>query len=244
LIGQAYMSVYLMTLPHGSIESVVYVWTWVLSCALFGVLANWILERKVGSRALDFVFRLYFQLVYHVFYRTLFVRLRKAEQFLYLQVISSVWIITFYPVYMSKTMHRLLKWSVGYDKSYLEHTDTVATTLYVRNLSENVTMVAFLGWLTILHFGANKEVYPFFDFSANDPYNYKRTLISSLAIWFFELLSSFVARSICLLCYKVDVTNTGLDTLREYPELLPACVWASVHVCMDILLFLVTYNFR
>lgn len=28
LIGQAYLSVYLNTLPHGSVESVVYVWTW------------------------------------------------------------------------------------------------------------------------------------------------------------------------------------------------------------------------
>lgn len=28
LAGQAYMSVYLGTLPHGSVESVVYVWTW------------------------------------------------------------------------------------------------------------------------------------------------------------------------------------------------------------------------
>ena len=43
----------------------------VLSCALFGIVISWILERKVGSRALDFVFRLYFQLVYHVFYVSL-----------------------------------------------------------------------------------------------------------------------------------------------------------------------------
>lgn len=28
LAGQAYLSVYLSTLPHGSIESIVYVWTW------------------------------------------------------------------------------------------------------------------------------------------------------------------------------------------------------------------------
>jgi hypothetical protein len=28
LAGQAYMSVYLSTLPHGSVESIVYVWTW------------------------------------------------------------------------------------------------------------------------------------------------------------------------------------------------------------------------
>lgn len=64
LTGQAYMSVYLSTLPHESTESVMYVWTWILSCALFGVIVSWIMEKKVGSRALDFVFRLYFQLTY------------------------------------------------------------------------------------------------------------------------------------------------------------------------------------
>ncbi|CAD6581455.1 MAG: hypothetical protein CYPHOPRED_001578 [Cyphobasidiales sp. Tagirdzhanova-0007] len=223
LVGQAYMSVYLSTLPHGSIESVVYVWTWILSCAVFGILAGWILEKKVGSRALDFVFRLYFQLVYHVFYRTLFARLRKAEQFLYIQIFSSIWIVTFYPVWMSRTTWRMLRFLAGYEKTYSEHTDSIATNLYVRNLSENVTMIAFLGWLTILHFGPNRGVYPFFDFSDKDPYNYKRTAISSLIIWFSELLSSFVARAICGYTYKIDVTNTGLDTLREYPELLPAC---------------------
>ena len=81
-----------------------------------------------------------------------------------------------------------------------------------------------------------------------------------------------------VVCVYVDILRIcrGLDTLREYPELLPACeylaviahtrkshscgdephlssrsvslqptgVWASVHVCMDILLYLVKYNFR
>ena len=41
LAGQAYMSVYLSTLPHGSVESVVYVWTWCVgsSCPSIGALA-------------------------------------------------------------------------------------------------------------------------------------------------------------------------------------------------------------
>jgi hypothetical protein len=95
------------------------------------------------------------------------------------------------------------------------------------NQAFTLTRCRFLGWLTILHFGPNREVYPFFDFSEKDPYNYSRTAISSLSkhiyllmagaehiltrflvIWFFELLSSFFARLICNLVFKVDVTNT------------------------------------
>lgn len=78
----------------------------------------------------------------HVAQRTLFARLRRAEQFLYIQVLSSIWIVTFYPIWMSRTTWRILRFLAGYEKSYSEHADSVATNLYVRNLSENVTMVA------------------------------------------------------------------------------------------------------
>lgn len=44
--------------------------------------------------------------------------------------------------------------------------------------------------------------------------------------------------------FGVFVTRTGLDEMREYPELVPACGWASVHVSMNILLFLIRLNFR
>lgn len=161
----------------------------IISCGLFGNLTGWILEKKVGSKALDFVFRLYFQLVYvgvslpcftgcalrkkltDILYldttlacvlcktmiipdrlsqfeaetlsqRTLFARLRKAEQFLYIQLLSSIWIITFYPAWMSRTAYRLFKWLFGAERTYAEHAESVAMNLYVRNLSENVTMVA------------------------------------------------------------------------------------------------------
>lgn len=61
------------------------------------------------------------------------------------------------------------------------------------------------------------------------------------------------------LAFKVDVSQVGLDEMREYPELVPACGelcmtlygvskltagWASVHVSMNILLFLIKLNFR
>lgn len=44
--------------------------------------------------------------------------------------------------------------------------------------------------------------------------------------------------------FGVDVSQVGLDEMREYPELVPACGWASVHVSMNILLFLIKLNFR
>lgn len=44
--------------------------------------------------------------------------------------------------------------------------------------------------------------------------------------------------------FKVDVSQIGLDEMREYPELVPACGWASAHVSMNILLFLIKLNFR
>lgn len=102
-------------------------------------------------------------------------------------------------------------------------------------------------------------MYPFFAFADNsDPYNYHLTMLGSLAIWASELVSSFVARQvnftssrlqclllnnflsqICLYALQVDVTNLGLDEFRSYPELVTSIVWSSVHVLMDMLLFLI-----
>lgn len=38
-----------------------------------------------------------------------------------------------------------------------------------------------------------------------------------------ELLSSFTARQLMRLAFGVDVSQVGLDEMREYPELVPAC---------------------
>lgn len=98
-------------------------------------------------------------------------------------------------------------------------------------------MVAFLGWITILHFGPNNQLYPFFSFeSTSDPYTYRLTIIASLIIWGSELLSSFLARLVIWFCYKLDVTNIGLDEFREHPELVICAIVMSIHVLMDMLL--------
>ena len=34
-----------------------------------------------------------------------------------------------------------------------------------------------------------------------------------------ELVSSFIARQVMTLAFKVDVSQVGLDEMREYPEL-------------------------
>lgn len=55
--------------------------------------------------------------------------------------------------------------------------------------------------------------------------------------------------------FDINVSGIGLDEMREYPELVPACGelgrssqltsgWASVHVSMNILMFLIKLNFR
>lgn len=38
-----------------------------------------------------------------------------------------------------------------------------------------------------------------------------------------ELLSSLFARMIMKLAFRMDVSQIGLDEMREYPELVPAC---------------------
>lgn len=72
-------------------------------------------------------------------------------------------------------------------------------------------MIGFLGWLSILHWGPNKVIYPYFAFDTRyDPYTYRLTLTASLVIYATELFSNYLARAVCWLCYEIDVTNVRL----------------------------------
>lgn len=249
LAGQGYASVYLSTLPHTGLDGTAYVTFWMTTVNLLAIISHWILEEKVRSRALLFANKYYYFLVYFIFYRNLFARLRSLDQFALVQLLSSFWVCIWYPVSMTSFCHRIVSSFTPSDsnaKSWEEYVESVALAFYVRNLAQNVTMVAFLGWVTILHFhGQNHHLYPFFAFSdRSNPYNYQLTMLGSGAIWASELLTSFLARAICKCALGVDVTNLGLDEMRQYPDLLPTVVWTSVHVCMDMLLFLIKLNFR
>lgn len=244
--GQAYASLFLSTLPHTSLDAGTWVYSWVITVQLLAQISLYILAGKVRSRALLFLYKLFFQLVYHVFYRNLFARLRSPSQFATVQLLSSALVVGVFPLQMTKIWHRLLQIVIGYPHSWEDHVDSIATAFYVRGLAQNVTMVGFLGWLSILHFGPNSQIYPFFRFSPSpeDPYTFPLTFTASCVIWGSELVSSFVARQVMAFAFKVDVSQVGMDEMREYPELVPACGWASVHVSMNILLFLIKLNFR
>ncbi|GAA5987753.1 hypothetical protein JCM10908_007199 [Rhodotorula pacifica] len=245
IVGQGFATIYLSTLPHSSFDGLVYVWTWIATVNVLWAISSWILVRKVRSQALICVFRFYYFLLYYVFYRTLFARLRSPDQAVYITLLSSVLVVAWYPISMSKTCWRVMRRTVGVDVEWEEYAVNRGTELYIRNLSENVTMVAFLGWVTILHLGPNKPIYPFFAFDdPNDPYTFRLTLSASAVIFAAELFAGYLARIACWLAYEIDVTNLGLDQFREYPELVIACIFTACHVLSDMLFFLVKLNFR
>jgi hypothetical protein len=63
LIGEAYAEIYLRTLPHNNWETIVYVYSWVLTVHLLDALTGWILGasegERVGSYPLSWIFKLY-----------------------------------------------------------------------------------------------------------------------------------------------------------------------------------------
>lgn len=245
IAGQGYASVYLSTLPHTGLDGVAYVSFWTLTVNGLALVSHWILEDKVRSRALVFAFKYYYFLVYFIFYRNLFARLRSFDQFALVQLLSSFWICIWYPLSMSSLAHRVVSYFNPNPRSWEEYVESIGLAFYLRNLAQNTTMLAFLGWVSILHFGSNQSLYPFFAYdNKHDPYNYRLTMLGSLAIWASELVSGWAARQICFWAWRVDVTNLGLDEMREFPELLTTIGWGAVHTLMDMLLFLIKLNFR
>ena len=72
VIGEAYAEIYLRTLPHNNLETVVYVYGWVATVHLLDALTGWVLGiregERVGSYPLSWVFKLCVPL--HQFHRT------------------------------------------------------------------------------------------------------------------------------------------------------------------------------
>lgn len=62
LIGEAYAEIYLRTLPHNNLETIVYVYSWVVTVHLLDALTGWILGasegERVGSYPLSWIFKL------------------------------------------------------------------------------------------------------------------------------------------------------------------------------------------
>lgn len=63
VLGEAYAEIYLRTLPHNTIETIFYVYSWVVTVHLLDGLVGWILGgnegERVGSYPLGWIFKLY-----------------------------------------------------------------------------------------------------------------------------------------------------------------------------------------
>lgn len=252
VIGEAYAEIYLRTLPHNNLETIVYVYGWTLTVYLLDGLTGWILGgnegERVGSYPLSWVFKLYFMLTYQTYVRALYARLRSPSQFILLQVLSSTGLIIVTPVLMSAPLHWCLAIAGLNGQTYGAYQKMCVRNVFIRFLAENASMLAFLGSVVVLHFGANRDVYPYFAFddesADEDGYNFGLTFYASSITWACELVASFVVAGLIRWIYGVSVVTEGKLDLAVWPELLPTSVAVMLHVLQNMIFSIIRLQFR
>ncbi|KAF3923883.1 hypothetical protein ABW21_db0209511 [Orbilia brochopaga] len=247
VLGELYAEIYLRTLPHSSKETVIYVYSWVGTILALDGITGWILSAQVQSYPLEFVFKLYFSLTYYTYIRTLYARLRSPSQFAILQLISSSVALILQPIYISERFHRLLTYLNLAGTSYSEHVKTTGRSFFLRGLSENVSMLAFLGWIVVLHYGSNREVYPYLSFRdaqvREDNYTFELTFWASLVTWALEIVSGWCVRRAFWLGWEFGVTGEGKRDLVDFEGLLVASIAVMVHALMNMLMSIIRLKF-
>ncbi|KAG0012159.1 hypothetical protein BGZ81_001741 [Podila clonocystis] len=248
--GKVYADLYITSTrereesPHKMIEGLVYVYSWVATIYILDTLTDYIVETRVRCYPLSSIFKLYYFMIYFIFYRNLFVRLRSIEQFVVIQLASSFWVCIFHPICMTHYVYRALVYLFGITKTYEEYKRQVGRGLFLRNLAENVTMLAFLLWVNILHYGPNSKIYTYFQFKdMKAALDHDVTVYASLAIWASELISNFINRLICKKFLGHHVTKEALKDFKEYPELIVVFVLVMIHILQDMLLALLDLKF-
>jgi hypothetical protein len=186
----------------------------------------------------------YFMLTYQTYVRALYARLRSPQQFLILQVLSSSSLIILTPLTMTTTFHRIASLLNFTDQSYASYQKLCIRNVFIRFLAENVSMAAFLGSILVLHFGANKDVYPFFAFDDGEPYDFGLTFYASCVTWACELVASLCVRGLIRYIFAVDVGLEGKLDLAVWPELLPTSVAVMLHVLQNMLFSIIRLQFH
>ncbi|SPO02199.1 uncharacterized protein DNG_04872 [Cephalotrichum gorgonifer] len=250
VIGEAYAEIYLRTLPHDNFETVVYVYSWVATIHILDGLTGFILGmregERVGSYPLSWVFKLYFMLTYQTYVRALYARLRSPSQFILLQILSSTGLIMITPALMSTIFHRLLSAARLTTLSYPTYQKLCIRNVFIRFIAENVSMATFLGAVLVLHFGANKDVYPYFAFDGDsdaEPYDFNLTFYASSVTWACELVAAGAVRVLISYFYNVNVDLEGKSDLAGWPELLPASAAVTLHVLQNMLFSIIRIQF-
>jgi hypothetical protein len=184
-------------------------------------------------------------LTYQTYVRALYARLRSPYQFISLQALSSGFLILFTPLTMTQTYHRALCMLGLTTQSYASYQKICTRNVFIRFLAENVSMLAFLGSVLVLHYGPNKDVYPYFAFDDPDePYNFSLTCWASAVTWLCELAAGLVLRGLIRFLFGVNTTLEGKMDLAVWPELLPACVAVMLHVLQNMLFSIIRLHFH
>lgn len=254
VIGEAYAEIYLRTLPHSNLETIVYVYGWITTVYLLDGLTGWILGgsegERVGSYPLSWIFKLYFMLTYQTYVRALYARLRSPSQFILLQILSSTTLIIITPITLSAKFHWILTVLHLNDQSYEAYQKLGVRNVFIRFVAENASMLTFLGSILVLHFGPNKDVYPYFAFDEYDDgpsgehYNFSLTLTAASVTWACELVASFIVAGLIRCIYGVSVVTEGKLDLAVWPELLPTSVAVVLHVLQNMLFSIIRLQFR
>lgn len=184
-------------------------------------------------------------LTYQTYVRALYARLRSPSQFVILQALSSTGLVVITPIMMSPLVHKILSVLGLNTQSYGSYQKVQTRNVFIRFLAENVSMAAFLGSILVLHFGANKDVYPYFAFDDKDGlYDFDLTFYASMVTWACELVASLAVRGLISVFYGVDVGLEGKLDLAVWPELMPTCVAVMLHVLQNMLFSIIRLQFR
>lgn len=184
-------------------------------------------------------------LTYQTYVRTLYARLRSPTQFIILQLLSSTSLVVLTPIMMTETFHKMMVVLGMNEQSYGSYQKLQTRNVFIRFLAENASMAAFLGSILVLHYGANKDMYPYFLFDGDDePYTLDLTVYASLVTWACEIIASVAVRGLIRVLFKVDVGLEGKLDLAVWPELLPTCVAVMLHVLQNMLFSIIRLKFR
>lgn len=184
-------------------------------------------------------------LTYQTYVRALYARLRSPGQFIMLQIFSSTGLVVITPIMMTTVFHKILTVLGLSTLSYGTYQKLQTRNVFIRFLAENASMACFLGSILVLHYGANKDVYPYFAFDdESEDYDFDRTFYLSTVTWGCELIASLVVRGLIRVIFGVDVGLEGKMDLAVWPELLPTCVVVILHVLQNMLFSIIRLQFR
>jgi hypothetical protein len=151
---------------------------------------------------------------------------------------------------MSSPFHHFLNLIGLNNQPYLDYKKYCGRSIFIRNVAENVSMLAFLGQILVLHYGANKDVYPYFafddqpDVGGEQVYTFDFTFWASSITWACEIVAAWTVRRIVGWVFKFNVTREGVLDLGAWPELLPTGVAVMVHVLQNMLFSIIRLSFR